>query len=373
MIKYDILLSMNDEQGGEMKIFQNVIKYSLRLKRGESVFIFADNESKDYTIQLYNELLENGNVPFLVWNDIPFNNMLIETKNKNIDSKLYDIIEKSIENCDAAIMLDNNIEDYSDYNSDDVIMFKNNYYLKIFQRIMKFKKWVYLRYPSEKLANLFNLSYDEHLKLLVDVNNFNYNKLYKKAEKLKNLLDKTEEIRILGKDTDLTFTKNNINSVICCGNINLPDGEVYTAPNKFSVNGKIYFDVDSYFRGKIYKDIKLTVKNGKIIKFSCNLPEELNKILQSDEGASYFGEFAFGLNPYITKNYNDNLFNEKMARTIHLAIGCAHADSPNGNVSIIHWDLIKTMYENCSIYFDGQLIYKDGEFILPELKDIYEV
>lgn len=353
-------------------MFYNLIHYSLRLKPCEKVFIFADDESRDYTLKLCEELLQENMVPFILWNDVEFNHLLINKNHEKINTQLYDLIKDSISKCDAAIMLDNNIESYSGFNPDHVMNFKNNYYLKIFQQIMNFDRWVYLRYPNQKLADLFELSYKDHEKLLIDVNNFNYELLKTKAISLKNFLDKTSKIRIVGDKTDIEFKKKGINSVVCCGNINLPDGEVYTAPEKYSVNGHIFFDVDSYFRGDTYKGIYFTVKNGKIVDCSCNITEKLKHILNSDSGSSYFGEFAFGLNPYITRNYNDNLFNEKMSRTIHMAIGRSHPDSNNGNDSIIHWDLIKNMQKDCQIYFDDKLVYENGEFTIKELKHIYD-
>ena len=354
-----------------MGIFYNVIHYSLKLKPKERVFIFADDESRDYTLKLCGELLQEDVVPVVLWNDIAINRLLIKKNNKDIDSLLYDLIKGTISKCDAAIMIDNNIESYSGFNPDDVMIFKNNYYLKIFQQIMSFKRWVYFRYPNRKLASLFGLTYSQHKRLLINVNNFDYSSLKQQAIKLKNILDSTSKIRIIGYQTDIEFMKRGINSVICCGDINLPDGEVYTAPEKYSVNGHILFDVDSYFRGDTYKNIFLNVKDGKIIDCSCNITEQLKRVLNSDDGSCYFGEFAFGLNPFITRNYNDNLFNEKMARTIHMAIGRSHLDSSNGNESIIHWDLIKQMQENCEIFFDDRLVYHNGEFTIDELVGIF--
>ena len=353
------------------KIFKNVIQYSLRLKRGEKVFIFADDKSKEYCKFFCKELMEFGATPVVVWNDVSLNESFIKYGEKETLNGMYDAVEKTIDACDVAVMFDNNIENYKDFDAESVLKFKNEYYLRIFQKIMTFERWVYMRYPQQELADLFGMTYEEHEKLLIDVNNFDYQTLATKANKLKNILDKTNEIHILGKETDLKFSKKDINTVVCCGNINLPDGEVYTAPEKYSVNGTILFDVDSYFRGVVYKDIKFIVKDGKIVDFCCNERERLAEILNSDEGASYFGEFAIGLNPFITRNFNDNLFNEKMVQTIHMAIGNSHSDSKNGNYSIIHWDLIKNMKEECQIWFDNKLVYENGHFTIDELKDIF--
>ncbi len=215
---------------------------------------------------------------------------------------MYNIYENIINTCDAAIMLDNNIEEYQNISSDDIIYFKNKYYLKIFQKIMLFERWTYLRYPQKELADLFGLSYKEHLQLLEQVINFNYKEIEENAIILKNVLDQTKKIRVVNNSgTDVTFTKNGINSAVCCGKWNLPDGEVYTAPEKYSMNGEIQFSFDTFFRGKTYKDIWVKVKDGKIIDSRCSLDDDFTKLLNSDDGSRYFGEFAFGLNPYIKK------------------------------------------------------------------------
>ena len=348
-----------------------LLDYSLELKKGEKVFIFADLNALDYCNLIASRIIEKGATPFILWNDFKLNRALINSKNEEVYKEMYDMYEKMIDSCDVAIMLDNNIEEYQNISTDDILFFKNRYYLKIFQKIMLFKRWTYLRYPQQELADLFQLSYDEHLKLLEQISNFDYAEIEKNARILKNVLDKTEKIRVVNNDgTDVTFTKKGIDSSVCCGKWNLPDGEVYTAPEKYSMNGEIYFSFDTFFRGKTYQNIWVKVKNGKIIDSKCSLDEEFKKILDSDEGSRYFGEFAFGLNPYIERNYNDNLFNEKMVKTVHFAIGEPHYNTDNGNKSIMHWDLIVNMQNGGLIYFDDVLVQKDGVFIDERLVDL---
>lgn len=348
-----------------------ILNYSLELKAGEKVFIFADLNALDYCNLIASRIIQKGATPFILWNDFTLNRALIKSQNKSIYTEMFNMYEKMIDSCDAAIMLDNNIEEYQNINTDDILFFKNEYYLKIFQKIMLFKRWTYLRYPQQELANLFGLSYDDHIKLLEQVSNFDYSEIEKNANILKSVLDETEKIRIVnGEGTDVFFTKKGIDSAVCCGKWNLPDGEVYTAPEKYSMNGEIYFSFDTFFRGKTYKNIWVKVKNGKIIDSKCSLDEEFKKILNSDSGSRYFGEFAFGLNPYIEKNYNDNLFNEKMIKTVHFAIGEPHYNTDNGNRSIMHWDLIVNMQNGGLIYFDDVLIQKNGIFLDERLLDL---
>lgn len=347
-----------------------ILSYSIELKSGDKVFIFADEKSRKYCNILCREIINRGAIPFILWNDFELNRLLINCKNDNTYDELFRINEKMIDSCDAAIMLDNNLEEYEGIDYSDVVNFKNKYYLKIFKKIMNFNRWVYMRYPQKELAKLFDMTYEEHERLLEEVYNFDYQSLHNKCIVLKELLDNTKVIRIVQGKTDVTFTKEGIPSYICCGKLNLPDGEVYTAPEKYSVNGRINFNVDSFFRGDIYKNIIVEVLNGKIVSSNCNLDEKFRMLLDSDQGSRYFGEFAFGLNPYIKKNYNDNLFNEKMCKTIHFAIGYPHYNTDNGNESLIHWDLIIDMSNGGEVYFDNILIQKNGLFVLEELKDL---
>ncbi len=350
-----------------MKV-DGILSYSISLKVGDKVFIFADTQSKEYCDLLCEKIIERGGIPFVLWNDYIFNRFLINCKNDDIYEGLYSIYEQMIDSCNAAIMLDNNIESYDGIEYGDVVNFKNKYYLKIFKKIMNFKRWVYLRYPQQELADLFRLSYKDHQKLLEEVSNFDYQTLSDSCVGLKGLLDKTKKIRVVQGATDVTFTKSGIPSTICCGKFNLPDGEVFTAPEKYSMNGTIHFNIDSFFRGKIYRDVIVEVLDGKIVNSDCNLDREFKMLLDSDSGSRYFGEFAIGLNPYIDRNYNDNLFNEKMLRTIHFAIGYPHYDTDNGNESLIHWDLIVDMKEGGKLFFDDILVQRDGLFILEGLK-----
>lgn len=354
----------------DMKV-DGVLDYSLELKEKEKVFIFADLNSYDYCQLIAGEIIKRGAVPYILWNDFELNSRLIESKNTYIFEEMFKVYEKIIDSCDAAIMLDNNIEEYKGIDNIDILNFKNTYYLKVFKKIMNFERWVYLRYPQQELADLFKVSYDELENLLEEVSNFDYSSLQVNCEKLKALLDSTHKIRVVNDEgTDVTFTKSGIPTAVCCGKWNLPDGEVYTAPEKYSMNGTLHFNIDTFFRSDVYKDIWVEVKDGKIISSSCNLDEKFRQILDSDEGARYFGEFAFGLNPYIQQNYNDNLFNEKMLKTVHFAIGEPHYNTDNGNRSIMHWDLIINMSNGGKIYFDDKLIQENGIFVDGELIDL---
>ena len=93
-------------------------------------------------------------------------------------------------------------------------------------------------------------------------------------------------------------------------------------------------------------------------------------IFDTDDGAKYVGEFAIGVNPFITEAIGDILFDEKICGSIHFTPGCCYDDAYNGNISAVHWDLVLRQTPAVGggkIYFDGVLIRDDGRFVLPEL------
>lgn len=187
---------------------------------------------------------------------------------------------------------------------------------------------------------------------------------------LVDLMNKTDKVHILAKDTDLTFSIKGIPAVKCDGACNIPDGEVYTAPVKDSVNGVISYNVPSIENGFRFENVRLEFKDGKIIKATANNSDKANALFDTDEGARYVGEFALGVNPYVTKAIGDILFDEKISGSFHFTPGCCYDDAPNGNKSAVHWDLVLCQtpeFGGGEIWFDDVLVRKDGRFVLPEL------
>jgi aminopeptidase len=152
--------------------------------------------------------------------------------------------------------------------------------------------------------------------------------------------------------------------------MNIPDGEVFTAPIKNSVNGTITYNAPAVYQGVTFENIFFEFKDGKIIKAKSNDTQRLNKILDTDKGSRYIGEFSFGVNPYIAKPMKDGLFDEKISGSTHLTPGSCYDEAPNGNKSSIHWDLVYIQtpeYGGGEIYLDNRLIRKDGLFVVDEL------
>jgi aminopeptidase len=240
------------------------------------------------------------------------------------------------------------------------------------QRVKR-TKWVVLRWPTPSMAQLAGMSTEAFEDFFFDVCTLDYRKLQPGMKALKGLMEQTDLVQIKGPGTDLNFSIKGIPAVICGGDRNIPDGEVFTAPVKDSVEGQLTFNAPSIYQGTAFDGIQLNFKRGKIVDASSNETKKLNKILDSDTGARYIGEFSLGFNPRVFQPMRDILFDEKIAGSFHFTPGQAYEEADNGNRSQVHWDMVSIQrpdYGGGEIYFDGKLIRKNGEFLAKQLRSL---
>jgi aminopeptidase len=237
------------------------------------------------------------------------------------------------------------------------------------------KEWVLLNYPTSAMAQKAKMSLSMFEDFLFDVCAIDYEKMKTAMKPLADLMLKTDQVRIVSPGTDLKFSIKGINAVICAGECNIPDGEIYTAPVRESVNGVIQYNAASPYSGTVFNNVRLEFKDGKIISATAdNDVDKLNQILDTDEGARFIGEFAIGVNPLIKNPMGDTLFDEKIDGSLHFTPGSAYEgedEADNGNRSAVHWDLVliqRPEYGGGSIFFDDVLIRENGRFVLPELE-----
>jgi aminopeptidase len=235
-------------------------------------------------------------------------------------------------------------------------------------------RWVVLRWPSPSMAQLAQMSTEAFEDYFFRVCTVDYGKMRKGMEALKTLMDTTDKVHIKGPQTDLRFSIKGIGSVICGGDRNIPDGEVFTAPVKRSVEGHVHFNVPTIYHGTVFEDVHLEFKAGRITGASAGRnTAKLNSILDADAGARFIGEFSLGFNPHILHPIRDILFDEKIAGSFHFTPGQAYEVGGNGNRSQIHWDMVciqRADYGGGEVWFDGRLVRKDGLFTLSELRSL---
>jgi len=236
------------------------------------------------------------------------------------------------------------------------------------QRV-KHTRWVITRYPTHSAAQEARMSLDEYEDYLFSACCIDWDEESAKQDLLKDLVDGADRVRIKASDTDLTFSIKGLPGIKCDGRLNIPDGEVFTAPVKDSVEGYITYNCPTIYQGKEFNNIHLEFEKGRIVRASSpGMDDALNRILDTDEGARYVGEFAIGVNPKIRTPMRNILFDEKIFGSIHFTPGQCYDECNNGNKSAVHWDMVKLLAGDGELWFDDVLIQKDGVFVHEALK-----
>jgi aminopeptidase len=356
------------------KLAKNLLNFSVKLQKGENVLIDSKGNNDELVHALVKEAYRIGANPF-VWVSHPTITREL-AMGANIEQ------QKLIARLDAELMSNmqayvgirggSNISEFSDVPAEKLEIMSKYYSEEVHGKVrVPNTRWVVMRYPSPSMAQQAGMSTEAFEDYYFNVCNLDYSKMDKALDSLKALMERTDKVRIVGKGTDLEFSIKGIPAVKCAGEMNIPDGEIYTAPVNNSVNGVISYNTPSLRDGFTFENVVLKFKDGRIVEATSNDTERINKIFDIDEGARYVGEFAIGVNPYITVPMKDTLFDEKIAGSFHFTPGSCYDDADNGNQSALHWDLVCIQtpeYGGGEMYFDGVLIRKDGRFVLPELE-----
>lgn len=355
---------------------ENLITYSTELKPGEKILIDAIGACEDLALELIEKAYAVGAVPFLHLENPRLEAALTQEAPDIHFTMRREWEEARMSQMDAYVGIRATDNPYTaKYVPNERQEQKNKLlWAPVHSKIRVPKtKWVILRYPNDSMAQQAEMPTDVFADYYFRVCNLDYAEMSKNMEPLVELMNKTDRVELKSPGTDISFSIKDIPAIKCDGQRNIPDGEVYTAPVRDSINGVISYNAPSPNQGFIFKDIVLTFKNGKIVDAKANDTERINALLDTDEGARYVGEFAIGLNPEVKDPMGDILFDEKIAGSIHLTPGACYDEAPNGNQSATHWDLVLIQtpaYGGGEIYFDGKLIRKDGLFVLDELKPL---
>ncbi|HBN57576.1 MAG TPA: aminopeptidase [Lachnospiraceae bacterium] len=356
---------------------ESLVNYSCQVKAGDKVYIHYTGEStKPLAKELVKSVYQAGGMPFIHYTDPQLQRLQIMecTKEQLELMARVDALEMSNMDCYIAVRGSDNVSELSDVPADRMALYEKYYVTPVHHKIRVPKtRWVVLRYPNDAMAQLSGTSTEAFEDFYFKVCNLDYSKMESAMKSLVDLMERTDKVRLIGPGTDLTFSIQGIPAIACAGRMNIPDGEVFTAPVRDSVQGTLTYNAPSVFQGFTYENICLTFENGKIVNATANDTERINQVFDTDEGARYVGEFAIGVNPYVLHPMKDTLFDEKIMGSVHFTPGNCYEEAPNGNVSSIHWDLVliqRPEYGGGEIWFDDVLIRKDGRFVLKELEGL---
>lgn len=352
---------------------RNLIGYSLELKSGEKLLIELFDEGEDLAAELMKEAYILGVKPFInIKSRRLFRELLMGTDAEHMaQTGRFEAV--CMKEMDAYISIRGfkNAVEFSDIPSEKMSLYRSQWVKPVhFDIRIPHTKWCLINYPTASMAQAANMSTEQFENFYFDVCSLDYSKMSRAMDPLAALMSRTDKVRIKGAGTDLSFSIKGLPPIKCDGKLNIPDGEVFSAPVKDSVNGYITYNTPSEYEGKLFENVRLEFKDGKIIKAAANDTASINKIFDTDEGARYVGEFAIGVNPYIVKPMRDILFDEKIMGSFHFTPGSSYDSCFNGNKSSVHWDLVCIQtpeYGGGEIWFDDVLIRKDGRFVLPEL------
>ncbi|MDR1954256.1 MAG: aminopeptidase [Clostridiales Family XIII bacterium] len=354
---------------------RNLVNYSCETAPGDKVLISYEGDcAKPLIRQIIKEVYRAGAYPYAEIRDTQITREILLGADETQIEFMNEYSLAQMKGMDAyiAVRAGANTSELSDVPTDNI-----NMYNRVLRPVLDYRvnhtKWVVLRYPNASMAQLAGMSLECFEDFYFDVCNLDYGKMSAAMDALVALMNRTDKVRLTGPGTDISFSIKDIPAIKCAGEKNIPDGEVYTAPVRDSVNGRVSYNTMSEEQGFTYEHIVFDIKDGKIINAAANDDERINALLDTDESARYFGEFAIGVNPYILHPMKDTLFDEKIAGSFHLTPGASYEDAFNGNKSAVHWDLVNIQradYGGGEIYFDGVLIRKDGIFVLPELEQL---
>jgi aminopeptidase len=356
------------------KLAEILTGYSTELKRNEKVLIEAFDTPDEMTIALVRAARKRGAIPFV---QLQQGRVSRELALHATDPQLNLLIRHELarmKQMDAYIAVrgSHNITEQADVPTDKLKLVAKKMRPVQDQRVER-TKWVVLRWPTPAMAQLANMSTEAFEDFFFEVCTLDYRKLRPGMNALKKLMERTDKVTIVGPGTNLRFSIKKIPAVICGGDRNIPDGEVFTAPVCDSVNGVVRFNAPTIYQGTSFDNIQLEFEKGEIVKATSNQTKKLNDILDSDVGARYIGEFSLGFNPHILHPMRDILFDEKIAGSFHFTPGQAYETADNGNRSQVHWDMVSIQrreYGGGEIYFDGRLIRKNGEFVVSSLQSL---
>ena len=354
------------------KLADLLVKYSTELKKNDRILLDMIDVPDEFAIELMRAARKAGAIP------------LIETRHSRISREIlrqtsdaHAALVRKVElfrmqqvQAYIAVRGSDNASESSDVPSDRMALYSKAIRPVLDHRVNK-TRWCVLRWPSPSMAQAANMSTEAFENFYFDVCTMNYPKMAKAMLPLQKLMNRTNRVHIKSPGTDLHFSIKGIPALLAEGKRNIPDGEVFTAPVKNSVQGFLQYNTPTLYSGTKFENVRLEFKDGKIIKATANNSRRLNEILDTDPGARYVGEFSLGFNPYILNPMCDILFDEKIAGSLHFTPGQAYEDADNGNRSAVHWDMVliqRPEWGGGEVWFDGELIRKNGLFLPRDLQ-----
>ncbi|HXC34727.1 MAG TPA: aminopeptidase [Candidatus Acidoferrales bacterium] len=356
------------------KLAELLVNYSTKIKKGDRALLDMIDVPDEFSIELVRAVRAAGGAPFVEVRHTRVSRELLINMTDAQAAQIRDIELFRMKKMQAYIAIRGSAN--ASENS-DVPAGQMQLYSKIIRPVQDYRvnktRWCVLRWPSPSMAQAAGMSTEAFENLYFNVCTMDYAKMARAMVPLEKRMKSADKVHLKAPGTDLRFSIKGIGAKMCKGDRNIPDGEVFSCPVKDSVNGVIQFNTPTIYSGTKFENVRLEFRDGKVVAGSANNAKRLNEILDTDAGARYVGEFSLGFNPYILNPMCDILFDEKIAGSLHFTPGQAYEECDNGNRSAVHWDMVliqRPEWGGGEVWFDGELIRKDGIFLPRDLKGL---
>jgi aminopeptidase len=363
---------MTDPRYG--KLARLLVEYSTAVKKGDPVLLDLIEVPDEFGVELVRAVRVAGGIPVVEVRHNRITRELMRGTDARHAAVVRDLELHRMKRMQAYIAVRgaHNASETADVPGDRLALYNKTLRPLLDYRVNR-TRWVVLRWPTPSMAQAAGMSTEAFEDFYFNVCTLDYRKLAQAMKPLAQRMRQADRVHIKGPGTDLTFSLKGIGAKPCDGLRNIPDGEVFSCPTRHSANGVIQFNTPTLYGGTRFDNVRLELKQGRIVQATGTHPHRLNEILDTDPGARYIGEFALGFNPHIQSPMCDILFDEKIAGSLHFTPGNAYAECGNGNRSAIHWDMVliqRPEWGGGEVWFDGELIRRDGLFVPKDLRGL---
>ena len=368
------------------RMAQVLVSYSARIQRGDRVLIEAQPEAEPLVRALYRHILDAGGHPHMF---ISLNGQVTQTglddvfmryasaEQLDYQATFYELAYEEFESR-IRIHSENNTRVLTNANKKNLARRSEalrSVLEKQFSRGGRGEfKWVTTLFPTSAYAQDADMSlsvFEDYVFKACHVDDPGgdptayWQEVEREQARLVNILNGHEELRVRSPFCDLSLSIKGRTFISANGRNNMPDGEIFTGPVEDSVTGWVKFSFPSVNDGVEVDGVELVFENGEVVQASATKNEEtLRHIVETDGGSRYLGEFAIGLNYGIDQPTKNVLFDEKIGGTVHMALGAGYPETGSKNESGVHWDLVMDMRKDSEMMIDGEIVYKDGMFVV---------
>ncbi len=354
-----------------------LVHYSLYLKENEKVFVRCTSLAEPLLKAFYKSALQAG---ALVESEISFEdqeNLLLQFGNPQQLNYLSASYQQAMESFDAYLVIRAPFQSKENFQISEenrtirmqaLAPLEQKYFERLGSGSLKRSL---CQYPTLYAAQLADMSLDEYTQFIqhacfLDTEDpaAHWKEISINQQRIVDYFNKRNSFIYRHPNFEIQFSTNGRTWINSDGKANMPSGEVFTSPVEESVQGEIYFNYPSIMMNEEVNGVRLIVKNGEIIHWSAETGQTvLDRVFQIP-GARYFGEAAVATNKNIQRATKNILFDEKIGGTVHMAVGQSYLQAGGKNKSSIHWDLITDMKQGGEILADGQIVYKNGDFLI---------